>query len=98
MEGRCKGGPLFARSLDLFNLPTWPTLGRAAAQVKADSGAKAAGFGQKMDVLPFRQEPTESRRPGWGGGSSLNREASRKIGEPIRNGSMRPRSRYGYCN
>ncbi len=91
------GGPLFIRSLDLFNLPTGPTLGRPTTQVKAESGTKAARFRQKLDVLPFEREPTESRRPGWGGGLSLNREASRKIGEPIRNGSMRPRSRYGSC-
>ena len=54
-EGRYAGGPLFLEASNLFNLPTGPTLGRRAAQVKAESGAKAAGFRQKNRATPFRE-------------------------------------------
>lgn len=86
-EGRYAGGPLFLEASNLFNLPTGPTLGRRAAQVKAESGAKSAGFRQKNRATPFREGPDGNQQKAAvpkGGGSSLNREASRMIGEPIR--------------
>jgi len=60
------------------------TLGRAAAQVKAESGTKAARFRQKNGCTPFRSGNKQKAAVPKGGGSSLNREASRMIGEPIR--------------
>ena len=58
-EHEKNGGPLrwrpsLSRSLDLFNLPTGWTLGPAAAEVKAESGAKAARFRQENGRTPFR--------------------------------------------
>ena len=51
-EGRYAGGPLFLEASNLFNLPTGPTLGRRAAQVK-----ESASSPQEV------QDPLENRAP-----------------------------------
>ena len=82
-EGRYTGGPLFLET------STCSTCRRG--DVRAGGGRGQGGIRRKNGALPPRKwtyplsdrEQTESRRP-EGRRLSLNREASRMIGEPIR--------------